>query len=48
MGPVTRRGQQLVGPAATRAGYFAYVLLGRARDNASRRVDLEARAETMR
>jgi hypothetical protein len=34
--------------AATRAGYFAYVLLGSARKNASRRVDLEALAETMR
>jgi hypothetical protein len=34
--------------AATRAGYCAYVLLGPARDDASRRVDLEALAETMR
>ena len=34
--------------AATHAGYFAYVLLGPARDKASRGVDLEALAETMR
>ena len=32
----------------TRSGYIAYVLLGPARDPASRRADLESLAETMR
>ncbi len=44
-----RLAQRAFEARATRhAGYFAYVLLGPARDKASRGLDLEALAETMR